>query len=255
MPKDHRLRATAFIAETDYLRQRNTPKLGDPLYIHLSDLHYAISLHLNPQADCRVLDYGCGGSPYQMLFDTGNYHRADIEGSPNVDFEIGTDSRIPAKDSNYDYVLSTQVLEHVQNTSSYLAECRRTLRPSGRLILTTHGTYSDHGCPYDFWRWTSAGLTVELERAGFNVVNLYKVTTGPRALIFLNQQFSYSLGQPGVSTAAWLLRVTQLIYSKLNPTLINRFADLKFGSHRCVSANTPGHDLYIALLVIARPIK
>ena len=36
-----------------------------------------------------MLDYGCGGSPYRSLFATDTYHRADLEGSENVDACFG----------------------------------------------------------------------------------------------------------------------------------------------------------------------
>jgi SAM-dependent methyltransferase len=66
-------------------------------------------------------------------------------------------------------VLSTQVLEHVQDPDVYLAECARLLRPGGSLVLSTHGSMYYHADPDDYWRWTMAGLALLVERHGLVV--------------------------------------------------------------------------------------
>src|SRR5262249_50637899 len=132
-----------------------------------------------------VLDYGCGGSPYRPLFGNCTYHRADLCGGNNLDFEYGPDSKLPLELSGYDCILSSQALEHVQNPEAYLRECYRLLRPGGNLVLTTHGLFEDHACPYDYWRWTVYGLKRLVENSGLNVEAAKKLTTGPRCAVFL----------------------------------------------------------------------
>src|SRR5205085_11279201 len=130
----------------------------------------------------RVLDFGCGGSPYRSLFGSSVYHRADLAGSAmDVDFEYGPDSRLSAKTADYDCVLSSQVLEHVASPTDYLAECYRLLKPGGHLILSTHGSMEDHACPYDYWRWTAYGLRKLVEEEGIGVQIIKKVRSGTRA--------------------------------------------------------------------------
>ena len=238
--------------EDDYLRARLNPAPNDLPYLHLVDLRQALDTVL-PAPGSRVLDYGCGGSPYQSLFRASCYHRADIPGTPGIDFEFGEDSRLAAATADYDCVLSTQVLEHVKHVDAYLKECRRVLRPGGRLILTTHGTFNDHGCPYDFWRWTAEGLRVELERSGLKVEQVLKLTTGPRALLFLNQHFNDRLVVTRRSFASLMLRLSRLVYTRLPRKELNELADREYGNCRMVPADAPGHELYIALLAVARP--
>src|SRR5438309_6241751 len=141
----------------EYIRERIEPAPGDPHYLPLSDLLLGLKT-LMPRDITRVLDYGCGGSPYRRLFGTCTYHRADLAGDLDVDFEYGPDSRLPAELADYDGVLSSQVLEHVLSPASYLAEAYRVLKPGGHLLLSTHGLFEDHACPYDYWRWTAYGL-------------------------------------------------------------------------------------------------
>src|SRR5262249_6172399 len=165
------------LGEVGYLKERLTPQPGDVLFLHLSDLLIALKA-LIPTHVSMVLDYGCGGSPYRPLFGSCTYHRADLSGGNNLDFEYGADSKLPSEVSGYDCVLSTQVLEHVEDPETYLRECYRALRPGGRLVLTTHGLFEDHACPYDYWRWTAYELKRLVENSGLKIEAVKKLTTG-----------------------------------------------------------------------------
>jgi SAM-dependent methyltransferase len=120
----------------------------------------------------RVLDYGCASMPYRGFFPAGvEYVGADFPGNPDASLELAPDGSVPAEDASFDAVISTQVLEHAADPRAYLSECMRVLRPGGRLLLSTHGTYHYHPDPGDYWRWTCAGLRLEVERAGFAVTS------------------------------------------------------------------------------------
>src|SRR5262245_49765216 len=112
------------LASDGYLRERIRPQPGDVDYLCLSDLLIAIR-NLIPPGASRVLDYGSGGSPYRPLFEDSIYHRADLIGGAEIDFEYGPDARLPSELTDYDCVLSTQVLEHVEEPTTYLRECYR----------------------------------------------------------------------------------------------------------------------------------
>ena len=117
-----------------------------------------------------MLDYGCASMPYRGFFPPGvEYVGADFPGNPDASFELNPDGSVPADDASFDAVVSTQVLEHAADPRVHLSECLRVLRPGGRLLLSTHGVFPDHPDPGDYWRWTSAGLRLEVERAGFEV--------------------------------------------------------------------------------------
>ncbi|TAE36839.1 MAG: class I SAM-dependent methyltransferase [Runella slithyformis] len=120
----------------------------------------------------KLTDYGCGTKPYISIFKHENieYLGIDLAWNPHADIIIGSDSRIQTSDNSIDVVLSTQVLEHVEDPEGYLAEAYRILKPGGLLLLTTHGYWMYHPDPTDYWRWTSAGLQKIVVRAGFEVV-------------------------------------------------------------------------------------
>jgi SAM-dependent methyltransferase len=157
----------------EYIRQRIEPSPGEPDYLHLSDLLLGLR-SLVPKKLSLVLDYGCGRSPYRPLFGSCTYHRADLAGAEDIDFQYGADSRLPSELADYDCVLSSQVLEHVLSPSSYLAEGYRVLKPGGSLILSTHGLFADHAHPHDYWRWTVFGLQRLVEGIGFKVDRMVK---------------------------------------------------------------------------------
>ncbi len=118
----------------------------------------------------RVLDYGCAEVPYRRFFPAGaDYVTADLPGNPQASVELRADGSVPCEDESFDAVLSTQVLEHVDDPGLHLSECHRVLRPGGRLLLSTHGMMLYHPDPVDYWRWTCAGLRRIVEDAGFEI--------------------------------------------------------------------------------------
>jgi SAM-dependent methyltransferase len=132
----------------------------------LEDL--AGDLHAAP--DARVLDFGCADQPYRRLFaPSAEYVGADLPGNSLATVEIAADGTVPLDDESFDVVLSTQVLEHVADPATYLAECFRVLRPGGRMLLSTHGIMVHHPDPVDLWRWTCEGLQRIVAEAGFAV--------------------------------------------------------------------------------------
>jgi SAM-dependent methyltransferase len=110
--------------------------------------------------------------PYRAFFPSGaEVVGADLPGNPHASVHLRPDGSVPVPDASFDAVLSTQVLEHVDDPALYLAECRRVLRPGGRLLLSTHGLMVWHPDPVDHWRWTCSGLRKAVQDAGLEVVH------------------------------------------------------------------------------------
>src|SRR5579863_4262989 len=127
-----------------------------------------------------VLDFGCGSMPYKPFFEAKGcrYLGADFDGARDID--IDPQGHIGAGDASVDLVVSFQVLEHVRDLDTYFSEARRVLKPGGRMILSTHGTWLYHPHPEDHRRWTREGLIAELERHAF-VVEECRPVLGPLA--------------------------------------------------------------------------
>ena len=74
-----------------------------------------------------------------------------------------------------EFVLSNQVLEHVDSPAGYLQEAYRILKPGGKIIITTHGYWYYHPTPNDYWRWTSAGLRKTIEKEKFSIQSFFGI--------------------------------------------------------------------------------
>lgn len=237
------------IEEQEYLRERLNPKKGDPLYVHLVDLRNAME-QVALSKDIKILDFGCGGSPYKSLFPNSDYKRADYLSTDGLDYIVSENSTIEEKDETFDLIISTQVLEHVKNPNTYLQECYRLLKPNGNLVLTTHGTYEDHGCPFDFQRWTADGLKVAVENNGFIANSVKKLTTGSRAVMFMlelyRNRFPMLPNDPLGNAISGLLN-----FINTEREYFHSWCDSVFPSHQIVEGENREHAFYLTLMLTA----
>ena len=114
-----------------------------------------------------VVDLGCGDKPYREYARAKKYIGVDRKNGDVISDVLKT----PLKDNYADTVLSTQVLEHVQNPQQLLRESYRILKPGGYLILTTPMVWPIHDDVDDYWRFTDLGLRYLAKTAGFKVVD------------------------------------------------------------------------------------
>jgi len=138
-------------------------------------------------ADARILDAAAGLKPYERFFSHCKYESCDFgnveEFYGNMDdgrrhniasrhTYICSIEHIPLPDDTFDFVLCTQVLEHVPDPLATLKELCRVLKPSGRLFITVPQGYGIHGEPYNFFYFASYGLDLLLKQAGFEVLDI-----------------------------------------------------------------------------------
>jgi 2-polyprenyl-3-methyl-5-hydroxy-6-metoxy-1,4-benzoquinol methylase len=95
---------------------------------------------------CALADIGCnrGQLPFYLreLFPRANIYGVDdylTDAWNNVFNYRGADiaESLPFEDASMDTVFALEVLEHMVDTDRFLDECRRILKPSGWLILST----------------------------------------------------------------------------------------------------------------------
>jgi len=145
-------------------------------YLTLSELNSWLTDAAVPFAHGSMLDYGCGGKPYEALFRAhiDQYTAADVAvaAGTHLDLLIEPGQALPVADGTFDTVLSTQTLEHVPDPAFYIAEAARVLKPGGRLILTAPMFWRHHEAPYDFTRFTKYGIENLLGQAGFHATRL-----------------------------------------------------------------------------------
>lgn len=144
---------------------------------HSEFLHMQMLVHDIAQASGylhgRLLDVGCGRRPYAVLFtDVESYIGFDAIAQPGGADATGLATALPFADAQFDSILCTQTLEHVDDPQQALVEMARVLRPGGYLVLTAPQAWRIHEQPHDFFRYTRYGLTALAERAGLEVKQL-----------------------------------------------------------------------------------
>lgn len=72
---------------------------------------------------------------------------------PEVDMQ-----NLPLEDNIFDFVISDQVIEHLENPGKAIAESYRVLKKSGIAIYTTCFINYIHFGPKDFWRFSPDAL-------------------------------------------------------------------------------------------------
>lgn len=166
---------------TDQERRRN-PRISDTDWLLLRKLRAAIAALTSRVArkNQTAVDFGCGSKPYEPIFTAAGVRYLGADFDQSGELKIDSDGRLQLADESVDIVLSFQVLEHVRDLRTYLAEARRVLRSDGSMMLSTHGTWLYHPHPEDHRRWTRAGLCAELAAHGFEVTECIPVV-GPLA--------------------------------------------------------------------------
>lgn len=182
----------------------------------------------------RVLDVGCGRGDLAAAFMARGWHATGVEPSAaacraarvrGVDAREGTLADVPLEPDSFDATIFHHSLEHTVDPFADLRAIHRGLRNGGLLAVTVPNfgswqrrRYGDRWYHLDLPRhrthFTREGLSVLLERAGFEVV---EVTTSTSA-VGLPATIQYVLvgrclfpSGIGLRLAAGLMTVTQPI--------------------------------------------
>ena len=126
----------------------------------------------------KVLDVGAGTweFPRKQLEGVCEYTSTDTFEHPNVDVICNIQELSSCfHPDTFDFVICTDVIEHVEKPWVAVKELFAILKPGGELLLTTPFHYPLHGNQYvhDYWRFTQDGLRQLLEEeAGFREVKI-----------------------------------------------------------------------------------
>lgn len=170
-----------------------------------------------PKFKGKVLDIGCGQSPYKFLLNPSlsSYTGIDIIDANNFDYQnseiIPFDGEnIPFPSNTFNAIICTEVLEHVYQHQKLVDEIYRVCENGATGIITIPFSARYHYIPYDYFRYTPSALQkifskfsrVEISPRGTDVVsicakivvlfsrniipdNFYKVILWPFWILFL----------------------------------------------------------------------
>lgn len=120
-----------------------------------------------------VADVGCGEQPMRGSIEKlgGKYIGIDV--SQNVQKSvsvIASVDNIPLREKSIEYVLCTEVLEHVPDCGSAFKEIARVLKPGGVLVASVPFCYPLHEEPFDFVRITRHSINYFAEINGLEIL-------------------------------------------------------------------------------------
>jgi len=145
----------------------------------------------------RVLDVGCGRKPYESLFNCEEYVGLEIDTPENREKKVADlfykGGPFPVEDGLFDWIVSTQVFEHIFNPDEFLSEIARALKPNGGLLITVPFVWDEHEQPFDFARYSSFGLKSLLEKHGFIVLEQHKTLADIRVVFQILNDYIYKV--------------------------------------------------------------
>ena len=180
----------------------------------------------------RLLDVGCGNGTFLAMMRDAGWEVQGVETDPvagrfarerfGVPVITGTLAEARLADQSFDAVTLSHVIEHVYDPGELLEECRRVLKPGGRLAVVTPNVESyGHRIFKDAWRglepprhlrvFSPGALKAYVEKFGFRQVLLHTSARLTRAiycasrLIRANATVSYE-------TIGWKLWIEGLLF-------------------------------------------
>lgn len=128
----------------------------------------------------KILDVGAGEQQYKSLFKHLDYTSQDLGiGDESWDFSkidiVSEIYDIPVPDNSFDYILCTQVLEHLKYPHKAFSEFSRILKPGGLLFVTCPFVWPEHQKPYDYFRYTQFSLKFLATENNFSIEELNNV--------------------------------------------------------------------------------
>lgn len=130
-----------------------------------------------PYLKGRVLNAGCGErdiSPLLKMAHATTVDNCDIQTSLPGAFICDLTS-IPKPDSSYDSILCNAVLEHVPDPEGAMAEFHRLLTEDGCVVIAVPFLQPYHPTPFDYRRYTKAGIEQLAKKNGFKVLHIFPV--------------------------------------------------------------------------------
>ena len=101
--------------------------------------------------NASVLDVGCGDGVLSWQLSEVGANVSGIDTSEeaiafatqkcaavnNIEFRVGSAYELPFPDASFDYVVSTELIEHLDEPGRMLAEMNRVWNRNGRIVITT----------------------------------------------------------------------------------------------------------------------
>lgn len=146
---------------------------------HSSCIEFAknclISAEVTGKSVIEVGSYNVNGSvrPIVEVLKPAIYLGVDIQPGPGVDYICDVNNLVAHFGVNrFDLVISTELLEHVQNWRHAISNLKQITKPGGLIFITTRSLgFPYHGYPHDFWRYELSDIQNIFSDFSFEVLS------------------------------------------------------------------------------------
>lgn len=117
-----------------------------------------------------MLDLGGGGGALNRPVSQRGYEYFNIDVDPRgAGRRVSGDAhKLPFRDRCFDYVVSSDTLEHFYDPLHAIVEVRRVLKPDGRFVIWVPFLQAFH--ENDYYRYTPLGIEWLMNQAGFRIL-------------------------------------------------------------------------------------
>jgi len=131
----------------------------------------------------KTADVGAGHAKYNRMIRSYSDSYVSID-NMSSEYQYGHDQfkpdiisdvlDMPVKDNEFDTVVCTEVLEHVEDPFRLFSEIYRILKPEGYALVSSGWMAPYHEEPKDYWRFTVDAYKVLCKRSGLEFIESYK---------------------------------------------------------------------------------
>lgn len=149
-------------------------------------IHNVLSNYGKPiKANSCALDVGCGSQPFRQDLEALSYSYISLDAEQNsektVNIVCPIDQPLPPEaltEGEFDFILCTEVMEHVANWQGAFENFSKLLAPGGRLLITCPFIYPLHEEPYDYWRPTPYTFQYFAEKYHLEIIHQVRAGDG-----------------------------------------------------------------------------
>jgi SAM-dependent methyltransferase len=137
-----------------------------------------------PHVRGRLLDIGCGSN--KLVKQYANGIGVDVYPWPGADSIVPNSASLEYESQSFDTVTIIAALNHIPNREAVLRECRRLLKPDGRVVITMLTPWTSR-----VWHWLRAPWDADQRERGMLPGEVYGFT--PKEITDLFSRCGFAL--------------------------------------------------------------
>jgi SAM-dependent methyltransferase len=135
-----------------------------------------------PYISGRLLDIGCGFNKLVRHYPNGV--GVDVHPWPGADVIVADTATLEWEPASFDTVTIIAALNHIPNRTAVLQECRRVLRPGGRVVITMLTPRTSR-----IWHWLRAPWDADQRERGMKPGEVFGFTSAQLLELFRHAGF------------------------------------------------------------------